>query len=108
MTADAIGVLHSGRNHSAHRTGKRHHILDYEERGGEKNIQEMFKTCFDVIFRSAYSQRVLKRNASSDETHIAVTLHGCVCICVWGGGIISSIGRAINIVLIIFSPAPGC
>lgn len=43
----------------------------------------MFKTCFDVIFRSAYSQSALKKkkkkkSASSDKTHIAVTW--CVCV----------------------------
>lgn len=54
----------------------------------------MFKILFDVIFRSAYSQSLLK-DLPLATTHVAVTV--CMCVCV--SHIISIFGKAINILL---------
>lgn len=99
MTADAISARLVGRRHSVHYTWKS--TTPQTTKGKVQIAQKLFKTCFDVIFRSAYSQSLLKKKICLQRQDTRCSYVVCVFMCV--RNIISSVGKAINILLIILS-----
>lgn len=83
---------------------------DHNGSGRGRANRNSLKHAFDVIFRSADSQPALKETPlATRHTLQLLCMDVCVCVPHRVCGIISSMGRAINIVLIIFfSAAAGC
>lgn len=68
------------------------------------NYMNMFKIFFDVLFRPAFSQALLKDMSLGEKTHIAVTACVSVCVLMCLCHVISSVGKAINILLMFLLP----